>query len=109
MKRMGNYTKAYVAALVARTKAEFVVEPPKKKARPSPGGLAQMDAEMQALEKDILGANESYGRDVVNLTLAQRYVKRLLENAKVVKYLAAKHADVLTEFQRMQENAALDG
>ncbi len=67
-----------------------------------------MDAEMQALEKDILGANESYGRDVVNLTLAQRYVKRLLENAKVVKYLAAKHADVLTEFQRMQEAASLE-
>jgi hypothetical protein len=35
-------------------------------------------------------------------------VKKLLENAKVVKYLAAKHVDLLTEFQGIQEVASLD-
>jgi hypothetical protein len=30
------------------------------------------------------------------------------ENAKAVKYLAAKHADLLTEFQRIQEAASLE-
>jgi hypothetical protein len=44
-----------------------------------------------------------------NLTIARGYVKKLLENAKVVKYLAAKHGDVLTEFQRIQEMATLEG
>jgi hypothetical protein len=42
-----------------------------------------MDVEMQALERDILLIDESYGRDVVNLTIARGYVKKLLENAKV--------------------------
>ena len=64
---------------------------------------------MQALERDILHIDESYGRDVVNLTIARGYVKKLLENAKVVRYLAAKHGDVLTEFQRIQEAASLEG
>jgi hypothetical protein len=67
-----------------------------------------MDVEMQALERDILLIDESYGRDVVNLTIARGYVKKLLENAKVVKFLAAKHADLLTEFQRIQDAASLE-
>jgi RepB plasmid partitioning protein len=89
----------------------MLVEPakPKKGARAKPEGLAQMEVEMQTLERDILQVDESCGRDVVNLTIARSYVKRLLENAKAVKYLAAKHADVLTEFQQIQEAASLDG
>ena len=75
----------------------------------TPEDLAQMEIEMQTLERDILQVDESYGRDVVNLTIARGYVKKLLENAKVVKYLAAKHADVLTEFQRIHETATLEG
>jgi ParB-like chromosome segregation protein Spo0J len=110
MKRMGNYSKPYAAGLVSRTRPELLVEPPKPKkaTKPKPEGLAQMEVEMQSLERDIVQIDESYGRDVVNLTIARSYVKKLLENAKIVKYLAAKHADVLTEFQRIQEAAALE-
>ena len=111
MNRMGNYGKAYAAGLVSRTRPELLVElaRPMKVTRPKPEGLAQMEVEMQSLERDILQVDESYGRDVVNLTIARSYVKKLLENAKIVKYLAAKHADVLTEFQRIQEAASLEG
>ena len=111
MNRMRNYSKPYAAGLVSRTKPELLVErrKSKKPPRPKPEGLAQMDLEMRALEQDILQIDESYGRDVVNLTIARSYVKKLLENAKIVKYLAAKHADVLTEFQKIQEAATLEG
>jgi hypothetical protein len=63
---------------------------------------------MQSLDGDILEIKESWGRDVVNLTTARGYVKKLLENAKVVRYLAAKYGDLLTEFQRIQEAASLE-
>ncbi len=111
MNRMHNYSKPYAAGLVSRTKPELLIErrKPKKAARPKPEGLAQMELEMRALEQDILQIDESYGRDVVNLTIARSYVKRLLGNAKIVKYLAAKHADVLTEFQKIQEAGTLEG
>jgi ParB-like chromosome segregation protein Spo0J len=111
MNRMGNYGKAYAAGLVSRTRPELLVEMarPKKVTRPKAEGLAQMEVEMQSLERDILQVDESYGRDVVNLTIARSYMKKLLENAKIAKYLAAKHADVLTEFQRIQEAASLEG
>jgi ParB-like chromosome segregation protein Spo0J len=111
MIKMNNYSKTYAAGLVSRTKPEQVaVLPPNSRrgTRKKPEDLARMELEMDALERDILLIDESYGRDVVNLTIARGYVKKLLENAKVVKYLAAKHADLLTEFQRIQEAASLE-
>ena len=110
MNKMANYSKAYAAAIVSRTKPDLLVESADVKlpARAKPEDLARMEVEMEALERDILLIDDSYGRNVVNLTIVRGYVKKLLENAKVVKYLAAKHADLLAEFQRIQEAASLD-
>ncbi len=110
MNKMKNYGKSYAAGLVSRTKPELLAEeaPTKRPARPKPEDIARMETELQALEQDILHVDESYGRDVVNLTIARGYVKKLLENAKVTKYLATKHAELFTEFQRIQEVASLE-
>ena len=110
MNKMANYGKGYAAAIVSRTKEDLLAEPGnvKRPARPKPEDLARMEVEMQALERDILLIDDSYGKNMVNLTIARGYVKKLLENAKVVRYLAAKHGDLLTEFQRVQEAASLE-
>jgi ParB-like chromosome segregation protein Spo0J len=111
MIKMNNYSKAYAAGLVSRTKPDQLatLRPDSRRGtRKKPEDLARMELEMETLERDILLIDESYGRDVVNLTIARGYVKKLLENARVVKYLAAKHADLLTEFQGIQEAASLD-
>ena len=63
----------------------------------------------EALERDILLIDDSYGRNVVNLTIVQRYLNKLVENTKVVRYLAAKHGDLLTEFKQIQEAVSLEG
>jgi len=105
-----NYGKGYAAGLVSTTKADLLAERPQVKRRPKPKAedLLQMEAEMQTVERDILRIDETYGRDVINLTVARGYVTKLLENAKVVKYLASKHPDVLTEFQRIHEAESLE-
>lgn len=110
MNKVANYSKSYAAALVSSTKSEQLAEHGKEKRapRPKPEDLAKMEIEMQSLEREILLIDENYGRDVVNLTIARGYVKKLLENSKVVKYLGAKHADLLAEFQRIQEAASLE-
>jgi hypothetical protein len=41
-----------------------------------------------------------------NLTLARGYVKKLLDNAKVVRFLNGDYGDVLAEFERL---AAAEG
>jgi len=106
-----NYSKPYAFALLHRTPRGSLADPDKPRpmddARPE--DIARMEAEMQALERDFLLLEDTYGRNVVNLTLARGYLKKLLENAKVVKYLASKRADLLTEFQRIQEVTSLEG
>jgi hypothetical protein len=48
------------------------------------------------------------GADHLDLVLATGYVGRLLANARVVRYLAQKHPEILAEFQKIAElqNAA---
>jgi hypothetical protein len=36
---------------------------------------------------------------MLNLTLARGYVKRLVDNAKVVRFLNAHYADIFSEFE----------
>jgi len=110
MNQMANYGKGYATGLVSTTKPELLADRPKVKrpARPKPEDLLQMEAEMQTVERDILRIDESYGRDVVNLTIARGYLRKLLENARVAKYLRTKHADLYTEFERILDAASLE-
>ena len=43
----------------------------------------------------------SYGENMLHLTFARGYIKKLLDNAKVVRFLNANHADILAEFEAM--------
>jgi hypothetical protein len=36
---------------------------------------------------------------MLSLTVIRGYIKRLLENAKVVKFLAGNHREILSEFE----------
>jgi len=63
---------------------------------------------VHALEKDFLLREDTYGRTVLELTLARAYLKKLLDNGRVVRYLAQKYRDLLAEFQRIVETTALD-
>jgi hypothetical protein len=107
----GTYDGSYARALVGATPKEHLAQPEKPKKIPgaSVEDLARIEHEMQVVEKDFLLLDETYGRNVMDLTLARTYLKKLLDNGKVVRYLAQKHRDVLAEFQRIVETASLDG
>jgi ParB-like chromosome segregation protein Spo0J len=106
-----TYTKAYAEALVIATPRANLVDPVKSKRSEAtrPEDVAKMQTEMQALEREVLLLDESYGRNVVNLTIARGYLKKILENVRVVRYLASKFPDLLAQFQRIQETASLEG
>ncbi len=105
-----TYTSTYAQALVIATKKDLLVEPERAKQAPGvkPEDLARMESEMQSLEKEFLLAEESYERNILDLTLARGYLKSLLDSSKVVRYLAQKHKELLAEFQRIVETAALE-
>lgn len=45
-----------------------------------------MEHEMESLERDFKPVEESYNENVLHLTLARGHVKKLLENARVVRF-----------------------
>jgi len=100
----------YAKALVATTPRDQLVESAKagKDGTANPRDLARIEHEMHTLEKDFLLMEDTYGRTVLELTLARGYLKKLLDNGRVVRYLAQKHPELLPEFQRIVEATALE-
>lgn len=45
---------------------------------------------------------------VPNPVVVVGYLKKFLNNARVVRYIAQNHPDILTEFQKIVESRSLD-
>ena len=60
-----------------------------------------MEREMQALETDFRRIEDTHGRNMLNLVLAVGYVRGILDNAAVVKYLSRTHSDLMAELERI--------
>jgi len=103
-----SYTKGYAEALVLGTPKDQLVKPdePKVKKGMTREEVAKLEEEMETLERDLKAVERNYGDNMLNLTLARGYVKKLLENAKVVRFLNGNYADVMGEFERL---AATEG
>jgi len=107
----GNYSTSYARGLVMTTAKDQLVDPdsPKKIPGVRPEDLAWVEHEMRMQEKDFRVLDETYNEQVMGLTIARGYLRPLLENGRVVRYLAQNWAEFLTEFQRIVELTALEG
>jgi hypothetical protein len=103
MVAMNKFTTNYARSLVAATPQAQLVEQdkPKHVKGLTEEQVAMMERESMSLQREFRLAEKSYGADHLDLVLANGYVGRLLGNAKVVRYLAQHHSDILTEFQKM--------
>jgi ParB-like chromosome segregation protein Spo0J len=104
-----NYTKGYADALVLGTPKDQLINPaePKKKEGMSAEEIARMEQEMETLEHDLKAVEDSYGENMLNLTCALGYVKKLLGNAKVVRFLNANYVDIFTQFESIAATEVL--
>jgi len=96
-----NFTKSYAEALMLATPMDQMVAPqePKKKVGMTAEELARMEREMESLEKDFKGIEANYTENMMSLTLAKGYIKRLLENSRVLRHLRDHHGELLAEFE----------
>jgi len=103
-----NYTASYTEALVLATSKDQMTNPeePKEKEGLLPEQIAKMEEEMQLLERDLKAVEDSYGENMLNLTLARGYIKKLLENAKVARFLSGNFPEILNELEKI---AATEG
>jgi hypothetical protein len=103
-----NFTVPYAEALVLGTPKDQLLNPtePKVKQGLAPEEIARMEREMESLERDFKAVESGYSENMMALTVARGYVKKLLENGKVVRYLNNHHQEILTEFEAI---AATEG
>ena len=93
---MNRFTISYARSLVAATPESQLVRGKKPIKGLSDEQIALMENESAQLEREFRTIEQDYGTDHLDLVLAIGYVTRLLGNARVVRYLASNHADVLS-------------
>ena len=85
-----NFTVPYAKCLVAATSQEELIESEQAKQVDglSLDDMARMEREMESISGDFRQIEESYGKNILNLVIVNGYVKKLLNNAAVVRFLA---------------------
>jgi ParB-like chromosome segregation protein Spo0J len=103
MTSANNYARAYADALIVGTAPDQMVKGSKAKKMEgiSEEEVVRMEKEMEALERDCRYYQDNFGENSLHLNSAQRYVKRLLENNKVRRFLESRHPEYFDEFQEI--------
>jgi hypothetical protein len=104
-----NYSVGYVESLILMTPSDQRVNPaePKKKTGLSAEELANMEREMESLEKDFKAVKANFTENMMCLTCARGYIKKLLDNAKVVRFLNANYSDIFPGFENIVATEAV--
>jgi ParB-like chromosome segregation protein Spo0J len=104
-----NFSAAYAKCLVAATPDEQLVNG--SRAKDVHGftaeEMARMEHEMESISRDFKLIEESHGRNVLNLVIVVGYLRKLLDNARVVRYLSQSHPEILAEFQKVVDSRKL--
>lgn len=101
-----NYTVQFANAMLAATPPPLLAFEPKV---PASAGtvesIGRMERELAALQMQTSAVEDSYGPDVLHLTIVKGHLGKWLGNASVVRWLARHRPEYLKEFQRTSETA----
>lgn len=102
-----NFTLAFAKALLAATPERQLVDSAKKKAGGASTGsaeqFARMEQELATLQAQVKSVEETYGVDNLHFTVARGYIRSLLGNAKIVRWLSNHRREYLQELQSIAE------
>jgi hypothetical protein len=106
-----NFTIMFAKALLAATSDKLLVDPRKNKL----GGeraitaeqIARMERELVSLQAQVKSVEENYGIDNLHLTVARGYIRKLLSNSRIVRWLTQHRPEYLAEFQLVAEMEGL--
>ena len=111
MNDCATYHASYANALLAATPPDQLADPEKdKKLKGFDDDKAtRMRSELANVQRQYSLIEDTYGTDVLKLTIAKGYINNLIGNAKVVRYLAQHHPEYLRQFQSISEMVSLNG
>ena len=105
MTSMNCYTAPYAHSLLAATPLADLIDSgkPKRVRGLTEKQMALMERKLANLDREFKMIEQSHSADHLDLVLANGYLRKLLGNARIVRYLAQHHADILPEFQKLVE------
>jgi len=62
---------------------------------------------MEGLNQDFKAIEEPHGKTVLDLTVVGSYLRKLLDNTRVVRYLSSNYPEILAEFQNLVKTRTL--
>jgi len=104
-----TFSVRFAKAILAFTKPEMLVELEAKRTvqAQSAAGQALLEKESEGLLRDLKAVEDSYGTDMLTLTVFCGYLERLLGNSKVEKYLDRNHIDTLQALRSIVADSRL--
>ncbi len=102
-----NFTTAYAKCLVMASSPEQLIESSQQM---TPDGMEDQDdsrlqSEINNMEHEFKLVQEEYGQNMLNLVVVVAYMRGLLDNAAVVRFLSQAEPAMLAEFQKIMEQA----
>jgi hypothetical protein len=91
-----TFSALFAKALLAVTRPEFLALPTRRPKVSATSRAAQemLGKETDQLIRDLKAIEDSYGRDVLTLTVCRGYFKKILLNPRVDRYLSKQHPDI---------------
>ncbi len=110
MVKTGCYSTLNAESLLAGTLRAELVQPEKAKRlrRLRPDEIASVETEQRNIEKNFRLAEDGYSSNVLQLTVASRYIERLLGNEEVAKYLRKNNPEICSELERIVGDRSLE-
>lgn len=108
MVAMNKYSISYARSLVGATPRSQFVDwaQPKRMEGLSDDQLALMEQESAQLDREFRLIEQSYGADHLDLVIVTGYMTKLIENARVARFMAQHYPELLSEFQKIAGHQA---
>ncbi|WP_230960606.1 plasmid partitioning protein RepB C-terminal domain-containing protein [Burkholderia pseudomultivorans] len=109
MNTLENYSGKFALAMLETTPDDQLLEGPRERAAKSGTleAVQRLERELAVLQADTKLLEENYGPDSLKLVVIKSYVTNLLDNARVVRWLAQHKADYLQQLQAVAEVKSL--
>jgi ParB-like chromosome segregation protein Spo0J len=98
-----TYSGRFAQALLAGTPDKMLVSPEREQSKkpPVPEQRLRLEQETDNLIREMKAAEDSYGTDVLTLTVSCRFVEKMLANGRVRAELTRNHLDLVSELDSL--------
>ena len=99
-----NFTVVLAKAPLAPTpESQLVKVPAKRPASISSEQMARMERELASLQMQVKSVEDRYGVDNLHLTVARAYIRTLLGNDRIARWISQHRPEYLNELQAIGE------